>query len=229
MGRPYLKICGITSSETLTMIGEEKLPVDFLGFIFAYGRRKITPIQWESLSNTVPTSSKTVGVFVNQDLHDVEVIFQKAPLDIVQLHGKESPEFCQQVKNQFGCKIIKVIGITEDGQASLELASYQGVVDYLLLDTMTNNQAGGTGKVFAWDRIPGFQQECARIGVPLLVAGGLNEDNIRALIQRYHPFGIDLSSSLETNGMKDMGKIRNVIDVVERMALHDGNRNEQQV
>ena len=172
---------------------------------------------------------KTAGVFVNPDLKEVAEVFQKAPLHLVQLHGQESPEFCSQVKDEFGCKVIKVIGVGEDSQAHLELESYQGKVDYLLLDTMTKAQAGGTGKVFAWDRIPAFQQRCERIGIPLLVAGGLNEDNIEALIQQYHPFGIDLSSSLETNGMKDMGKIRNVIDVVERMALHDGNRNEQQV
>lgn len=229
MGRPLIKICGITSSETLKMIGEEKLPIDWLGFIFAYGKRKITPAQWETLSQYVPPRIKTAGVFVNPELKEVEEIFQSAPLSLVQLHGQESPEFCRQVKEQLGCKIIKVIGITESGQANLELESYQGVVDYFLLDTMTKNQAGGTGKVFSWDRIPAFQQRGERLGLPLLVAGGLNEGNIHSLIQQYHPFGIDLSSGVETNGMKDMVKIRNVINVVERMALQDGNRNKQEI
>jgi phosphoribosylanthranilate isomerase len=205
------------------------LLIDWLGFIFAYGKRKVSPAQWENLSTFVPSTSKTVGVFVNPALEEVGEIFQKAPLDLVQLHGQESPEFCCQVKDQFGCKLIKVIGISEDGQANLGLESYADCVDYILLDTMTKTQAGGTGKVFAWDRIPAFQTRCSEMGVPLLVAGGLNAENIEKLIQYYQPFGIDLSSGVETDGIKDIGKIGKVIQVVERMALRDGNRDEQEV
>jgi len=223
MDKTLLKICGITSEETLTDIAEEKLSIDWLGFVFAYGKRKVTPEQWERLAQRVPDGMKTVGVFVNPDLQEIGEVFQRAPLDLVQLHGQESPAFCQQVKKQFNCQLIKVIGINEEGQANVELEGYQGNVEYLLLDTVTKTRAGGTGKVFAWDRIPSFQNRCKQMGIPLLVAGGLNEGNIPSLIQQYQPYGIDVSSGVESNGKKDLQKMKNIIQIIERMAPCYGN------
>lgn len=225
MGNPLLKICGITQVETLERIKKDKLHVDWLGFIFAYGKRLVPPDSWGELSSHVPPTSKTVGVFVNPDMERVREIMQKAPLDLIQLHGQETPEFCQEIKGEFGCQIIKVIGMTEDGEAKLQVEPYQGAVDYILLDTMTKTQAGGTGKTFAWESIPAFQAKCRQNGLPLLVAGGLHAGNIEELLLAYEPYGVDLSSGVETNGIKDMEKIRKVIKVIERMKDCEAHRN----
>lgn len=226
MEKSLVKICGITLEETLEDIKKEQVAIDWLGFIFAYGKRLISPERWQELSLHIPPHVKRVGVFVDPTLEDIRRIFAEAPLHIVQLHGQETPEFCLQVKEEFSCQVMKVIGVDEDGKANLELVPYQGAVDFFLLDTVTKNQAGGTGKTFSWEAIPLLQQQCRSYGIPLLVAGGLNAENVAELLTTYKPFGIDLSSGVETDGKKDLNKIRKVIQVTERMK--DCGRNNQQ-
>lgn len=223
MGKTLVKICGITLEETLEDLKKDKVAVDWLGFIFAYGKRLLTPERWQELSVHVPSYVKTAGVFVNPTMEELRGIFMKSPLHIVQLHGQETPEFCRRVKEAFSCQVMKVIGVGEDGKANLELEPYKGAVDYFLLDTVTKNQAGGTGKTFSWEAIPPLQEECRGYGIPLLVAGGLNADNIAELLTGFKPYGIDLSSGVETDGKKDLNKIRKVIQVIERMK--DSGRN----
>ena len=226
MEKALVKICGITLEETLEDIKREQLAVDWLGFIFAYGKRLISPERWQELSVHVPSYVKTTGVFVNPTLDDLREVFKKAPLHIVQLHGQETPEFCRKIKQEFSCQVMKVIGVGEDGKGNLELEPYKGAVDFFLLDTVTKSQAGGTGITFSWEAIPPLQEECRGYGISLLVAGGLNAENIAELLAGFKPFGIDLSSGVETDGKKDLNKIRKVIQVIERMK--DCGRNGEQ-
>jgi phosphoribosylanthranilate isomerase len=211
--KPIVKICGITEEETLRSIAEEGLLIEQLGFVFAPSRREVSPQQWGNMATSLPVQAKAVGVFVNPTLEQISQVFQYAPLDIVQLHGEESPEFCRDVRLRFGCAVTKTFSIrTEDGQEDSRLDAYAGAIDYVLLDTACGAQIGGTGKTFDWQRIPPYQTWSRRYGIPLLVAGGLRADNVTELLTRYAPDGVDISSGAETDGRKDMKKIRVIIE-----------------
>jgi phosphoribosylanthranilate isomerase len=218
--KPLIKICGITETATLEEITQAKLAIDQLGFVFAESRRKVEPRQWQGLSPLVPEMAKTAGVFVNPSIEDIEEVFTAAPLDIVQLHGEEPPVFCEAVRKRFDCKITKTFSIKEQNmdysQAVLDL--YVGSIDYILLDTASGTERGGTGKTFDWERIAPYQTWSRTHGIPLLVAGGVNADNVSVLLQRYEPDGVDISSGAETNGRKDIGKIRTI---TERMSQYE--------
>jgi phosphoribosylanthranilate isomerase len=211
--KPIVKICGITEEETLRSIAEEGLSIDQLGFVFAPSRREVSPREWGSLASALPAQTKAAGVFVNPTLERIAQVFDYAPLDIVQLHGEETPEFCQDVRRRFGCAVTKVFSIrAEDDKEDSRLDAYAGAVDYVLLDTACGAQTGGTGKTFDWQRIPPYQMWSRRYGIPLLVAGGLHADNVTELLMRYTPDGVDISSGAETDGRKDMKKIRVIIE-----------------
>ncbi|WP_027417497.1 phosphoribosylanthranilate isomerase [Aneurinibacillus terranovensis] len=224
---PLVKICGITQADTITEIVERRLSVDWLGFVFAPSRRQVAPSRWQELAGLIPSDIKTVGVFVDPALEEIAAVFNTARLDIVQLHSEASPAFCQRVKEQFGCQLIKVFGINEPGgmqhnsdnpcddeeyKISSVLDSYLGIVDYVLLDTVTTSQAGGTGKAFAWDEMTPYRAWCETHGLPLIVAGGINERNVAELVRKYNPDGIDVSSGVETDGRKDADKIQTLIE-----------------
>ncbi|AMA73565.1 MULTISPECIES: phosphoribosylanthranilate isomerase [Aneurinibacillus] len=216
--RPLLKICGITEEATLALIAERNLHVDQLGFVFAESRRKVTPAEWERLAHTVPFGARSVGVFVNPSLQEIAEVFRAAPLDIIQLHGDETPEFCREVRRRFKCAVTKTFSISDGkeerrGQdGTRHVIEYAGTVDYVLLDTACGARRGGTGRTFAWERIEEYHTWAKAHNLPLLVAGGLNAGNIAALLRRYRPDGVDISSGAETQGRKDIEKIQTIIE-----------------
>ncbi|WP_047152618.1 phosphoribosylanthranilate isomerase [Aneurinibacillus tyrosinisolvens] len=218
--RLIIKVCGITETDTLGQIAEEQLAIDWLGFVFAQSRRRVSAKQWEELAAFVPVSYKAAGVFVNPLIQEIEEVFSCAPLDIVQLHGEESPAFCRKVKETFSVPIIKAIGIERSADNWEEMDNYTGAIDYLLLDTMTSSQSGGTGETFNWNVIPYYKEWCARHGIPLLVAGGIRADNARSLLTDYAPDGLDVSSSVETEGRKDADKIREFVGRMRQYEQH---------
>ncbi|WP_127588367.1 phosphoribosylanthranilate isomerase [Paenibacillus koleovorans] len=226
-----VKICGLQDVEVLKSILH--LPIDQIGFIFAKSRRQVSPAQAGELirelkaheevaasggggGGTVPL---TVGVFVNPTPHELAETLREAPLDIVQLHGKESAELCRFVKSTLGARVMKVVSIGGADGSSVEeqLAPYAGSIDMLLLDTFEPHVGGGSGQTFAWDRIPPYLEWTRRNGIPLLVAGGLNAGNVEELIRDYAPDGVDVSSGVETDGIKEVTKI---IAFVERVKQH---------
>ncbi|PYI54913.1 phosphoribosylanthranilate isomerase [Paenibacillus flagellatus] len=224
-----VKICGLKDAETLSAILH--LPIDHIGFLFAKSKRQVTPKQAGELTRLVRERRErgqavpfTVGVFVNPTLEQLEETLRDAPLDIVQLHGSESPDFCRRVKEAFGVRVYRVFSVTGDGssggdaeaEAALALEPYAGRIDGMLLDTA----GGGTGVAFDWSRIPAYQAWARRQGIPLLVAGGLNPDNIASLIEAYGPDGVDVSSGVETDGTKDVGKITAFVERVKRHESH---------
>lgn len=217
-----LKICGLQSVEVLkSMIN---LPVDYIGFVFAKSRRKVSPQQAAQLMqvlrewdhNKIPAA---VGVLVNPDLNELEELLREAALDIVQLHGQESPQFCREVKERFPVSVFKAISIGSDRPESERLSvldPYAGCIDGLLIDTYDPVYGGGSGKTFAWDLIPPYQQWAKRQGIPLFVAGGLDSDNVSHLIGQYAPYGVDVSSGVESEpGVKDINKVMAFIERVK--------------
>ncbi len=216
-----LKICGLQSVEVLkSMIN---LPVDYIGFVFAKSRRKVSPQQAAQLiqvlrewdHDMIPAA---VGVLVNPDLDELEELLREAALDVVQLHGQESPQFCREVKERFPVSVFKAVSIESDRSEAERLSAldtYAGSIDGLLIDTYDPVYGGGSGKTFAWDLIPPYQQWAKRQGIPLFVAGGLDSDNVSHLIGQYAPYGVDVSSGVESEpGVKDINK---VIAFVERV------------
>lgn len=217
-----VKICGI--KEEATLEGMSGLPVDYIGFMFAKSRRQITPDrarELQILSRSIPMAEGKppliVGVFVNPQWLDIAEVMSKVVLDVVQLHGDETPEFCREVQESLPVKVWRALPIDEEtpdgdnlSSGAERLNAYKGAVTAILLDTA----GGGTGKAFRWDVIPSYQ-EAARINdLQLFIAGGLNPDNADQLITSYHPQGVDISSGVETDGVKDIHKITAFVERV---------------
>ncbi|WP_027084943.1 phosphoribosylanthranilate isomerase [Cohnella panacarvi] len=212
-----IKICGI--KEEATLIGMAGLSVDYIGFMFAEkSRRRVSPAQagqLHELSRSIKMADglppRTVGVFVNPTMELIAETLQAVPLDVVQLHGEESPDFCRQVGDRFGIEIWRALAVTEDPGPE-RLQAFAGAVTTILLDTA----GGGTGVAFGWDVIPAYQVEAAKHGLKLMIAGGLNPDNAERLMASYRPYGVDVSSGVETDGVKDNAKISAFAERVKR-------------
>ncbi|MDF2669641.1 MAG: N-(5-phosphoribosyl)anthranilate isomerase [Paenibacillus sp.] len=227
--RIMVKICGLQDVEVLKSIVH--LPIDLIGFVFAKSRRQVTAEQAGEMIRLLRADDRaqgshvplTAGVFMNPSQEELELVLREVPLDIVQLHGQETPELCQWVKQTFGVQVMKVISIGSqpaDGGLDETLLPYVGRIDILMLDTFEPLVGGGSGHTFAWDRIPAYQEWASAHDLPLLVAGGLNADNVIELLDGYRLDGVDVSSGVETDGVKDVQKIT---AFVERVKFHASN------
>ncbi|WP_052339622.1 phosphoribosylanthranilate isomerase [Gorillibacterium massiliense] len=236
-GKTLIKICGITDVETLTAI--RRMPIDYIGFVFANSRRKVTPVQTAEFIKLLKEAREyeaagiaggreipqTVGVFVEPSREMLTDVLSVAPLDVVQLHSSEPPEFCNWIKETFAVKVFRVLSFTEtaaensSGEEEVEaayarLAPYQGSVDAFLLDTFDPVYGGGSGKTFPWEAIPAYREAARMLNLKLIVAGGLHSDNVGTLVRTYFPDGVDVSSGVETNGKKDIAKIAAFVERV---------------
>jgi phosphoribosylanthranilate isomerase len=180
-----VKICGITNPEDALMA--VRCGADALGFVFAQSSRQITPEAAKGIIELLPPLISTVGVFVDQPARRVAEIAQLCHLDAIQLHGEEPPAYCRE----FTIKVIKAFRVRDQSIAN-EVASYD--VDAYLLDSPTG---GGTGRKFDWDLIP-------EIDGRIILAGGLSPANVRDVIRKIRPYGVDVSSGVERiPGQKD--------------------------
>ncbi|MGQ3477449.1 phosphoribosylanthranilate isomerase [Paenibacillus sp. TY11] len=222
MNKTGVKICGLQSVEVLKSM--VNLPVDYIGFVFADSKRRIDGAQAGELLRvldewTPGSRPRSVGVFVNPSDALLNDVIEKAPLDVIQLHGQESPQRCREIREHFGTQVFKAWSVDSQGQTERsadELDAYFGTIDALLLDTYDPLYGGGSGKTFAWDRIPAYQAWTHQHGIPLFVAGGLTADNAEKLVHEYHPDGLDVSSGVETNGFKDIAKITAFVERVKQ-------------
>jgi phosphoribosylanthranilate isomerase len=193
-----VKICGIMSLEAALAAKRHK--ADLIGFVFAASKRRVNVCQAAAIAGQVSGVGK-VGVFVNQPLAEVREIAKTCRLDLVQLHGDETAEYCQAV----GWPVIKAFR-AGNGQSLAALENYPA--DWLLLDSYLPGQAGGTGLTFDWRQA---QSAVGGLKRPFLVAGGLTADNVREAIRVLQPAGVDVSGGVETDGVKDEEKIRRFI------------------
>jgi phosphoribosylanthranilate isomerase len=205
--RTNVKICGITRLEDARFASGAL--VDYLGFIFyPDSPRYVEPAKAGAIINWLE-GPMTVGVFVNQPLDDVNSIARQTGIDLVQLHGNESPEYCELVEKP----VIKVFHISENKTADelkAEIERYSGVADYFLFDTKTDGLWGGTGKTFDWNILNDITGD-----KPFFLSGGLNPDNIRQAIETVKPAAVDLSSGLEeAPGLKDFDKVERFFDIM---------------
>lgn len=220
MNKPLVKICGLQSVEVLKSMLQ--FPVDYIGFVFAKSKRQVTPAQAAELVQVLdlwqqPQSPLSVGVFVNPGIEELRTVLAAVPLDAVQLHGQESAAFCREIKEKFSVQVIKAVSVSDEAeeQPLQQLQSYSETVDALLLDTYDPLYGGGSGRTFAWDKALPYQTWARKQNIPLLVAGGLTPDNVTQLITAYEPDGVDVSSGVESGGVKDIVKIQAFVERVK--------------
>jgi phosphoribosylanthranilate isomerase len=209
----YVKICGIKSEGDA--LAASAAGADFIGMVFAQSPRQVTPARAEKIAAALKENrakAKSVGVFVNTPIPAVRKIAETCRLDWVQLSGDESWEYCLELARP----LIKVVKLSRNGSAQeagaqLDLGhKIMGTRKCLfLLDTAANGKYGGTGTPFDWNKAKSIASQ-----FPLIIAGGLNPDNVGAAIKLLKPWGVDVSSGVETNGAKDMKKIVNFIKAV---------------
>lgn len=208
--RTKVKICGITNLEDARFASGAM--ADYLGFIFyPESPRYIEPAKAGAINNWIEGPTK-VGVFVNQPLDDVNKIVKETGIDMVQLHGSESSEYCSLID----VPVIKAIHIAEDSEPNefeKLISTYTTHVDFLLFDTKISGQWGGTGQVFDWNILESISKE-----TPFFLSGGLNASNIKKSIEIVQPDVVDLSSGLEESpGLKDFDKIEQFFEIMNEI------------
>lgn len=190
-----IKICGLRDAGHALLAAE--LGADLLGFVFADSPRRISPEQARRIIAELPSSVGKVGVFVNSDLAVINDIISYCGLDLAQLHGEETPEYCLAVQ----APVIKAWRVT-DKYSPAELEPYRDCVEMFLLDTYVKGTVGGTGRTFDWSVV----RKAAGFG-NIILAGGLTPENVALAIEDAAPYGVDVSSGVETDGCKDAAKI----------------------
>ena len=239
---PKIKMCGISKVDTIPAIVNAK--PDYMGLVFAPSKRQVTVEQAKTLVDelhkqyektygevTVPMNTdtaqdgqdsqefvqgnsnfekiKTVGVFVNETVENLLKIAEEVKLDVIQLHGDEDESFIQTLKEQSNVEIWKAVQVRSAADAEKWIDSS---ADMLLFDAYHKDERGGTGEVFDWSSLDEFER-------PFMLAGGIDSTNVARAIRTVRPYGIDISSGIETDGVKDDEKIKAFTHIVRTIAL----------
>lgn len=205
-----IKICGITRKEDA--LDAVSAGVHALGFIFyKKSPRYIDPKKARLIIDSLPPFVHVCGVFVDESFETIENISSFCSLDILQLHGNESPEFCQSLSR----RVVKAIRI--GGQDDIhKVTEYQSSVSGVLLDTKVSSMLGGTGKVFDWTLVSMLENNV----VPIILSGGLDSSNIEQALASFDYYAIDVNSGVEESpGVKNTEKVRYFIDVVKNATM----------
>ncbi|MGN4721414.1 phosphoribosylanthranilate isomerase [Bacillus cereus group sp. MYBK15-3] len=194
-----VKICGITDMETAKRACE--YGADALGFVFAESKRKITPKRAEEIIQELPANVLKIGVFVNESVEVIQKIADECGLTHVQLHGDEDN---YQIR-RLNIPSVKSLGVTSES----DMKNAQGYeTDYILFDSPKEKFHGGNGKTFSWELLGHMPKELRK---KTILAGGLNALNIEEAIRTVRPYMVDVSSGVETEGKKDVEKIKQFI------------------
>ena len=197
-----LKFCGLTREADIRAANETR--PDYIGFVFAESRRRVTDEQAARLRALLSPGIQAVGVFVNDDPTHIALLANRGVIDLIQLHGGESAAYIRRLRTMTAAPIICALRVGK--QTDIKQAE-SNLVDFLLLDTYTKDAYGGSGRTFDWSLL-------GEVGKPYFLAGGLNESNIpRAM--RTGAYALDLSSGIETDGVKDAEKMRRVAALVK--------------
>ena len=220
---PKVKMCGISKVETIPAVVEAK--PDYMGLVFAPSKRQVTVDQAKTLveelhkqytkryNNGAEQSNndeiKTVGIFVNETLDNLVTIATEVNLDAVQLHGDEDEAFIQSLKERTNVEVWKAVQVRSAADAEKWIDSS---ADMLLFDAYHKDERGGTGEVFDWSSLDEFER-------PFMLAGGIDSTNVARAIRTVRPYGIDISSGIVTDGVKDDEKIKAFTNIVRTIAM----------
>lgn len=199
-----IKVCGIRNQKNLSFLNESD--VDFIGFIFyAKSSRNFDGGNVESIES----SKKKVGVFVNEDISTVENLAKTHRLDYLQLHGDETPDYCKTLKNK-GYRLFKAFSVEDE--LPMHLDAYKSFVDYFLFDTKGKNY-GGNGKQFNWSVLEDYELE-----TPFILSGGIGPNDIERLQSLNNPrlYAVDVNSRFEISpGLKDESVLKEFIKKIK--------------
>lgn len=196
-----VKICGLSRLQDIEFVNES-LP-DYIGFVFAESRRKVSFDQAERMKSLLDPRILSVGVFVNAPADDIVMLCRNSTIDLVQLHGDEDALYIKRLQSQIQNPLIKAVRVQNPEQIQ---KSQEFPCKYLLLDSYENNSYGGNGRGFDWAIIP-------QLNKPFFLAGGINSGNVKAAIE-LNPYCIDISSGVETDGVKDSEKTKEIITMI---------------
>ena len=207
-----VKICGLRTPDDIGYVNQ--LKPDYAGFVFAPSKRQVSLLLALRMRVRLAPQIRAVGVFVNEPLETVAALCRQKIIDIVQLHGDEDEDYIEKIQNMTGKPVIKAFSIKtpEDVQRAL-----RSPADYILLD----QGAGGTGEPFDWTLVPPVRR-------PFFLAGGIGPENLRSAIGTLHPWAVDLSSSLETDGRKDRAKIQQIARMLKQINTLEAYRKERE-
>ena len=201
-----IKLCGL--SRPCDIEAANALRPEYIGFVFApKSRRYVSPETAEALRKMLDPAIRAVGVFVREDPERIAGLLDRGIIDLAQLHGNEDEKYIARLRALTGKPLIRAFRV--DSPADLADAR-ESTADFILLD----NGAGGTGESFDWSLLQGF-------GRPYFLAGGLNPENAAAAVETLRPFAVDVSSGIETDGVKDGKKMKAFVDAVRTVSRKD--------
>jgi phosphoribosylanthranilate isomerase len=208
MNELKIKVCGMRDPENIS--GVVATWPDYLGFIFYPKSKRFVGFEPSpEILVIVPDPVKKVGVFVDETSEKILEIVQNWKLDVVQLHGHETPEYCRQIQNS-GITVFKAFSVDESFDFAI-LEAYSEVCHYFLFDTK-GLLRGGTGQKFNWQLLDNYKGN-----VPFFLSGGIGPDDLETVLDFRHPqlFGIDINSGFEISpAVKDVEKVRSFISVI---------------
>lgn len=211
-----IKLCGMMKPCDIEYANRVK--PDFVGFIFANTRRKISAAQAKQFREALDAEIPAVGVFVNEDISVITSLVQNGCIDLIQLHGEEDADYIRRLREVCDVPVIKAVKVQTVEQIRQAAAL---PVDYLLLDTYRKGVLGGTGEAFDWELLreakaaAGDAAEGELFGKPYFLAGGLHAGNLREAAA-LGSYGLDVSSGIETDGSKDFDKMVEVMELVRK-------------
>ena len=196
-----IKFCGMTRAEDVQHAVD--LGVDALGFVFVKkSSRCLTVEAAQNLMERVPPFVSCVGLFMNSAPVAIETVIRQTGLHLLQFHGSEDEDHCRQ----FGMPYLKAVPVSSTESVTDYCSNFSSAAGFVM-DSHAAGQMGGTGKTFAWDRIPDS------FGRPVVLAGGLTPGNVSLAVREVRPYAVDVSSGIETSpGIKDAGKMKKFIE-----------------
>ena len=201
MDRVRIKICGLMRPQDIDMVNE--VCPDIAGFILASGRRRtVTPERMREMTDRLKPEIRSAAVFLDQDIRWIADLAAEGLMDIIQLHGHEGNEEIRYLRSRTKKTVIKAFRI--DTAEDIRRAE-DSEADLVLLD----HGAGGTGQAWDWSLLTGMKR-------PFILAGGLDSENVQEAVRKTQPFGVDVSSGVETDGCKDREKILRFVRAVRQ-------------
>lgn len=193
-----IKLCGLSRECDIEAVNE--LCPEYIGFVFANkSKRYVTPAKAKELRTILNKDIKAVGVFVNEDIEKVSELLENDIIDIAQLHGSEDEEYILKLREKTQKPIIKAFKISGSADA---VSAEKSSADFILLDS-----GAGTGSVFDWEWL-------SEVKRPYFLAGGLSPENVESAIKKLSPYAVDVSSGIETEGVKDKIKMKEFVSKV---------------